>query len=100
MDHIHQELDEGCLAGSVVTDEGEDGSARDGEGQGVQGLGLAVALGEGVSLDGGILAQHECLGSKRWGLLEASMRGALSHGGVEGELAAVMLGLGLCEGGS
>lgn len=52
MDHVHQELDEGGFSGSVVADKGENGSLWDLEGRRVQGLGAAIALAEGVGLDG------------------------------------------------
>jgi hypothetical protein len=64
MNHVHQELDESGLAGSVVADQGEDGSAGDVEGERMQGLGAAVSLGEGVSLDG---VGHGLLGAPKGG---------------------------------
>ncbi len=55
VNHVHQQLDEGGLAGAVMPDEREDCAAGHGEGDGMEGLGAAVALGERVGLNGWVL---------------------------------------------
>jgi hypothetical protein len=50
---VHQELDDGGLAGAIRTDERIDGAWRDGEVETLESSGAAIAAGEVLGLDYG-----------------------------------------------
>ena len=51
-EEVHEELDEGGLAGAVGAHEGVDGTFGDLQGEGMQGVDAAEALGEGAGFEG------------------------------------------------
>ena len=63
---IHQELDDGRLAGTVGADEGVDGVLRNGEVEALESSGAAVAAGEVLGLDYGrhLLSAASIFGSR------------------------------------